>query len=701
MLAHRCAVRALLGVAASLTITSPILANGVCYDDPAVAEFLPLRESRVEITVQNQVAVITAHQEFVNDRDTPFTLTYGFPLPEGASATNLAWRIEGIWDEATVSADPPDSLGGGDGTSTALSSYLGETPLLFSCEECATVPPDSTFAVRITYVQLLPYAFGEVIATYPNDYQVIQTSPLDVQELILDVTSLREIESVALTSHPATSIENDGEHAVVTYRAVDTPAAGDYRATYTLSLDELGLFGMSGWFPEEAVPDDLGRGFFTFIAEPQPDEEVVLDKVFTLMVDRSGSMSGSKIVQARDAATFIVDNLNEGDHFNIVDFATEVSSFRLEHVAWNEDSRIEARNYVATFGATGSTNISGAFSLAVPQFATATDTTANIIIFFTDGRPTTGITDPETLTDHVRDLVVSTETGISVFVLGIGSDVNTSLLSRIALDNDGFAQFLRDDEVEDVITAFYLQIRNPVLLDTEIAFTPAGVVSEVVPDPLPSLYQGIQMIVSGRYQSPTDVTVTLSGRAFGQPISYEYDLALADSLDERQTFMAKIWAKTKIEHLLMRYFASDDPAEREALQAEIIALSVAFGVVSPFTSFTDDQTPIDGEVTEPGLPPLAIDGPYRLLGNRPNPFNPRTTITFAVAIDLHGPAYVRIYDVMGRLVTQLEVMVRGPGVYAVTWDGTYADGTRASSGTYLYAVDFGDAVLVDKMLMIE
>lgn len=690
---------ALAGASSLLPFLGSALANGVCYRDAAVAEFLRLRESHVEIMVQNQVAVVTSHQEFTNDGDEPFTLTYGFPLPDGASATSLAWRIGGVWDEAPIAADPPDTLGGGGLTSDALASHLGETPLLYSCGACV-VDPDSTFAVQIRYVQLLPYEFGNVVATYPNDYQAIQSTPLDVQRLTIDVSSLREIEAIDLVSHVPSSLENDGEHAVVEYDALETLADRDYQLIYTLSLDQLGLFGMSGWFDETEVPDDLGSGFFTFIAEPQPDDELVLDKVFTLMVDRSGSMQGSKIIQAREAATFIVDNLNESDLFNIVDFASDVGSLDDGHVAYTDEAATLARGYIATLEASGATNMSGAFELAIPQFATATDSTANIIIFFTDGRPTAGIREVDALLAQVQSLVLSTETDVYLFVLGIGNDVNTSLLSRLALENDGFAEFLRDSDVADEISAFYLRVRDPVLIRTDIAFQPPGMVSEVYPDPLPNLYRGSQMIVSGRYRTPGEVGVLLAGTAFGQAVIHHYELDLSETLDDRHRFMTKLWAKTKIEHLLMRYYASADLAEQEALEEEIVALSIAYGVVSPFTSFDGGETPIDEEDDE-GTPPIAIDGPYRLLGSHPNPFNPRTTISFAVATDLHGPVFVRIYDVRGRLVTQLTVTVTGPGAYHVVWDGTYADGTRASSGAYLYTIDLGDGLLVGKMLMVE
>lgn len=98
------------------------------------------------------------------------------------------------------------------------------------------------------------------------------------------------------------------------------------------------------------------------------------------------------------------------------------------------------------------TNISGAFDTAIPRFINANDSTANIIIFLTDGLPTAGISETNSLLEHIHNLVIQAETGVIVFTFGIGDDVNKQL--------------------EEVITNFYLQIRNPVLLNTQIAYSP-------------------------------------------------------------------------------------------------------------------------------------------------------------------------------------------------------------------------------------
>lgn len=677
-----------------------LYANGVGIVDASNAVYLKLNSSIVEVEVENQVGIIKSTQTFQNTLLNDVNFKYAFPLPEGASALSLRWYINGTWNQAAITPEPPDTTlpGGGDPDPNLL-EYLGDVPLYFDISD--TLYTDSLVIFEVTYVQFLEYSFGNVTFEYPNDYQLIQTDPLNVQHLLFTLNSSRTIENIQSLNHTPSQSINNGNYAFIEVLLNEVTADANYEILYTLSLDELGLFSFSTFQPDSLVPDSLDLGFFTFVAEPDPTGSDVIHKVFTLIVDRSGSMSGNKIIQARDASSFIVQNLNEGDKFNIVDFSSDVSSFRPEHVEFNPTNEADALAYIATFTANGSTNISGAFDVAVPQFAVANDSTANIIIFFTDGQATSGITQTELLVEHINNLVQTTETELMIFCFGIGFDVNQQLLTLIAQNNLGLATFLMDDELEDVITNFYLQIRNPVLLNTAISFSP-DILSEIYPDPLPNLYKGQQMIVSGRYSEPVDVEVTLSGEAFGNPVEFIYTMPLVDSLVANYQFLPKVWAKLKIEHLLIIYYGLDpNSSEAEAIREQIIQLSVLFGVISPFTGFGDpDPTSVnDDELIDNNNNEQPLS--FALMGNYPNPFNPSTTIRFSVGDPLYKVVKLKIYNTLGELIRILTIYVGDEGIYEVFWDGKLYNGETAPSDVYIYVVDFGNILLSNKMILLK
>ncbi len=694
-------MRALLQLLFVLAISNILWANGVCIKDASENVNLRLTASAVEVAVESQIAIVKTTQTFLNHLNQDAIVKYGFPLPEGASAIELRWRQEGIWYLANMSATAQDTTlpGSGSTVSQNLLDYLGEVPLYFPIEEA--VKQDSAIVVELTYVQLLPYEFGNVDFSYPADYSLIQSEALNLQTLDFQLNSLRTIDNLALMSnHNLVELVNSGNVASLKTSDANEAANENYAVRYTLALDQLGLFGYSTQIPDSLVPDDGDSGYLTFIAEPDPGNTDVIDKVFTLIIDRSGSMGGDKIVQARNAASFIVENLNEGDRFNIVDFATNVGSFRNAHVPFNPDNRSAALDYISSIIANGSTNISSAFNVAIPQFSTANDTTANIIIFFTDGIPNGGISNTNELLAFIQNLIAQAENSIQIFTFGIGDNVNTQLLTLLASQNHGLSVFLEDQDLFDVISRFYLQIRNPVMLNTTISFSPS-IITEVYPEQLPSLYKGQQMILSGRYSSAQAVTVTLSGEAFGQPVSYDYELNLSGEDNSNYRFLMKLWAKQKIEHLLIQYYSLDpNSSAAQILKEEIIGISLAYGVISPFTRFSGGD-PVGIEDEELLEQPATIARDIELLGNYPNPFNPSTKIRLQVKGAQAGLMKIKIYNTLGQLVRVLFLNITGSGLYEITWDGMTSAGLPAASGNYVYIVEFENYVLAKKMTLMK
>ena len=676
----------------SLLFISNAYSNGVGVVNASLGTYLKLTGTNIETSVQLQISITKSSQIFYNNLGADKTVAFAFPLPDGASGIGLKWKLNGVWHTAPISPTPQDTSLPGGTMNANLRTYLGAKPLFFSIPE--PVKRDSVLTVEFTYVQFLKYDFGSVFYTYQNDYRLIQNQTIEYQEFTFNLTSPRTIDSIRLvSSNPLISLVNNGNSATVISNQYSAVPSVDFKIKYALSLNELGLYSYSTMIPDTLLPDTLG-GFFMFIAEPNPGTTTqIIKKVFTLVLDRSGSMSGTKIIQAKNAATFIVNNLNTGDKFNIVDFETNVYNFRNNHVLYTPQSRDSALQYVGNITAGGSTNISGAFSTAVPQFNTANDSSANIIIFLTDGMPTVGITERTALLNHVRNLIQSTETEIFLYSFGIGTDVDQQLLTLMSSQNSGYAEFLLNDELESRITNFYLRIRNPVLLSPVVSFSSPHI-NNVYPNPLPNLYIGQQMIVAGRYTETGPLTVTLSGRAFNQPVSYQYNFNRSDTADTRYQFLTKVWVKQKIDNLLVLYYSLNPISpEAVALKQQIIDLSIAYGVISPFTSYGNPNS-VTGpeEITNE----INIPGKYKLLSNFPNPFNPQTTIKLIVNNFYNGKATLRIYNSAGILVDIIELNINGKGVYEIVWNAQ-----NFSSGVYFYSVDFGEDILFSKMLLLK
>ena len=687
-----------------LSVNLYVLANGVAIVDAKSPSYLKLISTNVNVVVENQVAIVTSRQIFRNDNYDSTLFKFAFPMPEGASATELSWFINGRWEKANISAQPQDTTlpsGNGGDINANLKEYLGDLPLYFNIKN--GIKRDSIITVQLKYVQLLKYDFGNVGFVYPNNYSLIQSTNDIDQYFSFNLTSGRTIDDIQLISHTPKQTQNNSNDALVIYESSSIAADKNFEVNYSLTTTEFGLFGFSTMLNDSIVYDkENGSGYFTFVVEPNPsDNSAIIEKIFTLVIDKSGSMGSQKMMQARDAASFIINNLNPDDKFNIIDFETNVNSFRSTHVVNSTENRNYALNYISGLNAAGGTNISGALSTAISQFASTSNSTANIIIFFTDGQASSGITGTPEILEHVNSEVQKHETEIKLFSFGIGTGANKQLLTLLSSQNNGISQFLGNDELEESITQFYLNIQNPVLLGTTISFS-SEAITEVYPNPLPSLYKGQQMIVSGRYTNPVNTEIILNGHALGEAVEYRYELSLSDSTIEKNHFLTKIWAKQKIENLFVKYYSLDSYSPKaDSLKEEILTISLAYGIITEFTSFTDESHLTDVEESLVLENDEMIKKDFHLFGNYPNPFNPSTNIKFSVGKHLAGKIYLRIFNSLGQLVRVIEVNVNGQGIYEVTWNGLFETGEVAPSGIYVYSIDFGNTLLSGKMMLLK
>lgn len=88
-----------------------------------------------------------------------------------------------------------------------------------------------------------------------------------------------------------------------------------------------------------------------------------------------------------------------------------------------------------------------------------------------------------------------------------------------------------------------------------------------------------------------------------------------------------------------------------------------------------------------------------LINNYPNPFNPETTINFALS--QKSNVALRVYDITGKLVKTLIEKETEAGYHSVSWDGTNESGKAVNSGLYLYRLDAGEYTDAHQMILLK
>jgi len=655
---------------------------------------LKLDATQTTVTINNQVATTVTTQHFENNSTDTTDFKYAFPLPESAGATKIRWQYNQVWNTAYLIGASQDSSFQTDSNATTtylpatLDTFLGKTPLYFTV--AIQLAPGDTIAIELSYVEFLPYFNNKVTYHYPGKYDLIQNG-IDLVSFDFFVSSYRSIDSILPLGYSGWSSSISGSTAIAQLVAVNSSFSNDLELSYLLHPDSIGFFNFSTYYPDSILKCDTMNGFFMFVVEPNSiDTTDIIEKDFALIIDHSGSMSGIKMSQANEAAEFIVNHLNTGDRFNIIQFDDNAESFSPGFVDYTANSQSMALNYISGISADGSTNISGAFDLTVPMFAASGTDRAKIIIFFTDGQPSAGITDINPLISHITNLIGTTSPDINLHAFGIGSDVNAQLLSQLA-QNNGSSAFLDNNNVATAISNFYTTIQSPVLLNTTVSFGPQ-VVFESYPDPLPNIYKGHQLVVTGRYTVPGPVTVTLNGMAFGQPVSYTYNINLTDSLIEGNDFLPKLWAMDKIDHLMNQYYLNQsDQNLANAIKNEIIELSFCWGVVSPFTSFDGNFGGGGGLGIEEAT---QKNNSVELLYAFPNPVTDISRIVIPSQYANSDHASVTVFALEGRKIVSFAAEIQSGNYVEIN-----ADELGLAKGIYQLEVLIGDKKFLVKLVV--
>lgn len=555
------------------------------------------------VKIVDHVAETTLDIALRNPGHAPAEAILLLPVPAGAAVS--AFAFEGPASEPTARLLPEaearrlyDSIVA-QIRDPALLEFAGYQLIRSSL---FPVPAGGAQRVRLTWESILETDGKRV------DYVLPRSESLDARcpwHVAVDFRSASPISTVYSPSHEIRSRRAAPNHATA-----DTGAAP--------ALIEPGPFLLSAILEEKgesgvtaslfAYPDPkVGGGYFLLVAGLPANLDAMrvqrLSREVIVVIDRSGSMAGPKMDQAKAAALQVIEGLADGEAFNIVDYSSAVALFSPRPVVKEKKSIAEAREYLAALRPTGGTNIHDALLEALRQDREGSVPRLGIVLFLTDGLPTVG----RTRESEIRDLV---EKGNPhqrrVFTFGVGSDVNAPLLDRVADATRAKSTYvLPREDVEVKVGEVFRQLYGPVLASPVLeTVDSAGAVStrrvrELVPALPADLFEGDRLVVLGQFAGPNPLDFRLSGNFFGAPrtFSFRFDL---DKATTRNAFVPRLWATRRIAELVdqIRQAGADaaggvssigstvfaDPKLRE-LTDEIVRLSTEFGVLSEYTAF--------------------------------------------------------------------------------------------------------------------
>ena len=564
----------------ALLVTSLARADGfiVIHDAPQVPghfSFAPLEVTyhHVTVDINDQVAVTSVDQEFYNPNGRQLEGTYLFPLPEGSHIDKFSMDVNGtMMDAELLSADKARSLYEEivrKAKDPALLEYIGRDAFKV---RIFPIEPNARKRVKITYTQLLKNDCGLTEFSYPLNTEKFSARPLKDVSIKINLSCRQPLKSVYSPSHNC-DIRREGDgKAVIGYEDHNVRPDTDFKLIFSQDPREIGINLLTyrtgaddGYFLLMASP---GNG--TKNAAPQP-------KDITFVLDTSGSMAGAKMEQAKKALTFCLANLNETDRFDIIRFSTETEPFFEKLVPASKENVDKAMNFVKGLKAIGATAIDEAMKKALSY--EHDPNRPYVIIFLTDGQPTIGETREENIVGNIQKI----SQNIRIFPFGIGTDVNTHLLDRIADGTKAFSQYvLPEEDIELKLSNFYTKIKEPVLSNVQVAFSGDGVkASQVYPNVMPDLFKGQMLFAFGRYSGRGAGAVKISGTLNGQKQEFATDVNFTES-DSKNAFIPRLWATRRVGWLLDEIRLHGESKE---LKDEVVRLAREHGIVTPYTAF--------------------------------------------------------------------------------------------------------------------
>jgi len=583
---------------------------------------LPLDTIDVQAALTGLASSTTLSQGFRNPYDEPLEATYVFPLPPRAAVTALRMEADGRVVEAELKergqarADYDTAVSQGRRASIAEE----DRPGVFTMR-VGNILPGERVTVRVTLAGELSYEDGAATFRFPLVVapRYIPGAPLAGEQagdgVAPDTDAVPDASrisppvllpgfpnpvrlSVTVDIDPAglpLAAVDASLHAVVTERRPDSlrvrlepgdRADRDFILRLAFDADEAVSTALS------VLPDDpadagesgaAGGGSFALTVLPPAGGDRPRPRDVVIVLDRSGSMGGWKMVAARRAAARIVDTLRGADRFAVLAFDTRVDTSPALPSGLSlatDRSRFRAVEFLATVDARGGTEMLTPLRRAADLLDRRDETPERdrVVVLVTDGQ----VGNEDQL---LRELATGFD-GVRVHTVGIDRAVNEGFLRRLSGSAGRCELVESEDRLDDAMRHIHRRIDAPVVTDLMLAPAGAGDLAvdadSLTPLPLPDLFTGAPVVIRGRFTGQPTGPIVITGRV---DTDAPWRTTVTAAASENPALTA-LWARARVRDLEDAYVAS--PSGRgghDDLEQRIVDTSLRYRVLSRFTAF--------------------------------------------------------------------------------------------------------------------
>jgi Mg-chelatase subunit ChlD len=325
--------------------------------------------------------------------------------------------------------------------------------------------------------------------------------------------------------------------------------------------------------------------FFAYLLAPVISESTETERQVVFVIDTSGSMSGIPINQAKIAFNDMIESLNPGDYFNVVEFNDRSDSI------WSKCRPATSENlgagiaWVTNLESGGSTNFYGGALEGLNSFID--DEMPKIMLLLSDGLPNAGTyTTPETIGPAIME---ENSLGVSISTIAFTNSVDLDFMGNIASDNGGYFTYITPDSNSATdIFEFYASLS--ILDMQEYNITISGATDFVHFRPLTNafLINGTELVMTGRFSSQISITTILY---------YEEQTEVYENIENtpgtEYVHVEKLWAQQRISYLLNLISLGNTTFEDEVVQLGMYYGLVIEGYTAMIITTFDEEIYVD------------------------------------------------------------------------------------------------------------
>ncbi|XP_052700585.1 inter-alpha-trypsin inhibitor heavy chain H3-like isoform X6 [Crassostrea angulata] len=459
---------------------------------------------------------------------------------------------------------------------------------------------------ELTYRELLKRTNGlydHVI--YINPGQVVDDLKINV--LIKETTNITTIKTPPIRNDLLTDGSEGTNELAVVDRLSPTKAFVSYEPSR--AEQESGISGQFIVQYDVDRSDDAGDlifmdGYFVHFLAPEGVKPMPMDIVFVL--DKSGSMGGTKMTQLQDSMKKILDDVKADDKIMIIAFDSYLSYWKTDFVQVTPENINNAKNYIRNTHAGGGTNIDLGLRDGIQKLTqiSGNNGRAPVLVFLTDGEATVGETNTERILNNLKK---ENEADIPIFSLAFGRGADFDIVKRVAAQNNGFARKIYEDSDAALqIAGFYKEISTVLLKDVKFNYVDGTLYdTEVTNTEFKTYFRGSEMVVSGKVKDLKKLQsgLMVNGTGIGnQEVEFQVPPMRCIILPwppirpfpvpttapvvttRNPSIMEKLWAYMTIKQLLKQKDALDSQTEIAKLDEKILRLSLKYQFVTPLTS---------------------------------------------------------------------------------------------------------------------